>query len=169
MRNQVLMTVLLSGFAPALYAQVVSAPTLEEAGQAARTMVQASSERRIQRGPILVIERRGKLYISAITILVEAQEKKTLVSAVLESGFPKEMGVDSRIGSIDAPRVMTVDEYVEQSVMSKLKGASKAPPGAVIEPVPDFVRKQWGDEIRKQVMTDLGNNLAVVYRYIGTK
>ena len=165
MKKQVLTAVLLGCLAPVLRAQ-----TLEEAAPVIRSVLMQVSENRIQRGPILVVEKRHKHFISQISIVVETKEKKDLILAVLQSGFPEEMGVDTRGLDLTTPRVMTVDEYIEKMNDSQLKSAYRmASDGVTREPIPDAQRKEMGESLRKHVLADLGNNLAVAYRYIGSK
>jgi len=164
MKKQVLTAVLLGCLAPVLRAQ-----TLEEAAPIMRHMLIGVLETRVQRGPILVVERRNRQFISQTTIVVATQEKKDLILAVLQSGFPDEMGVDTRGLDLTAPRVMSVAEYSRQTNDAQLKGSYAVAPDGSRLPIPESSRLASEEAVRKQILADLGENLAVAYRYIGTK
>ncbi|MDD5657047.1 MAG: hypothetical protein PHF00_07320 [Elusimicrobia bacterium] len=145
------------------------AQQLDDSFKGAQRLLAATktSEKRIQRGPVLLIERRDSpdsaRYIDHTAVLVSSQKQKVIVLGLLQAIFPKNMGmpvngrVDLSIGP-DHPSVQTVEEYIE----ALKRGYAKR--GQDYQGFPPRF-----DEIRAEIMADLGDNFAVVYRYIHFK
>jgi hypothetical protein len=145
--------------------------TLEGALKGAREAAAKfkSGERRIQRGPILVIEKRDGpddgekddimsfYYMDATNVLVDSQDKKAFLQAVLQAVFPKEMGAGGP-RPVGAPTIQTIDEHVASLKEGDASNQRKYPDAEKLS-LPY-------EEIRAELKEQLGSNYALVLRYI---
>jgi len=107
-------------------------------------------------GRIVVIERRGGLYITHTNVLVDSKRKKELVWQLFQSAFPKEAGEPPEPGNPNSfgrfgtkaleLTVSTIDDYLEAIAKDPAKRKTA----------------------RREILTELGGNFALVYRYVDT-
>lgn len=144
--------------------------TIGEAGKAIGGKLKEfeSQRKRKQFGPVVVIEIRSELAISATNVLVDSEEKKSLVGGILKAVFPDNMGVSisNRLPPVrgvgpEYPSVQTIDEYIQGILESDRRRREEDPSDPFSPPDPE--------KLRANILEDLGGNLAVVYRYVGTR